>query len=87
MEKELAEKLVELLNDEGDEAEVYEGYSGRGMYGKSTTGVTCSSLALLLAVVINRADEFCEEKEGWPEPKFSTTEFSYDSMGRDTIIY
>lgn len=88
MDKELAEKLVEMLNNEGDEAEVYEGYSGRGMYGKTTTGVVCDGLGLLLTICICRADELVvNDAENYPSPMFSPTEFSTDSMGQDTIIY
>jgi hypothetical protein len=84
MDKKLAEQLVDMLNEEGDEAEVYEGYSGRGMYGNSTTGVTCNSLGTLLSIVISRANELVNN-DG--DPIYETTEFSTDSMGRDTIIY
>lgn len=35
-----AQDLVDILQGEGYEAELYENYSGRGMYGKTTTGVT-----------------------------------------------
>jgi len=31
--------LVNALQDNGFEAETYEDYSGRGMYGETTTGV------------------------------------------------
>jgi hypothetical protein len=87
MEKDLAEKLVEMLNDEGDEAAVYEGYSGRGMYGKTTTGVVCSNFGMLLAVCICHADELVDDTDGLAEVLFSPTEFSTDSMGTDLIIY
>jgi len=40
MQLEQATELVEFLESEGHEAELYENYSGRGMYGNTTTGVT-----------------------------------------------
>lgn len=36
-----AQKVVEYLAGEGVEAEVYEDYSGRNMYGKTTAAVLC----------------------------------------------
>jgi hypothetical protein len=87
MEKALAEKLVEVLNNEGHEAEVHEGYSGRGMYGKTTYGVVCNSIGTLLSIVICHADSFCVDEEAWPMAYFQPEDFSTDSMGRDTIIY
>jgi len=40
MTKQAATRYVKKLNERGyDEARVYEGYSGRGMYGSHTTGV------------------------------------------------
>ena len=32
--------LVTILEDEGYEAKIYEGYSGRGMYGKEVDGIS-----------------------------------------------
>lgn len=40
MTTEQAKKIVELAERDGVELSVYEGYSGRGMYGKKTTAVT-----------------------------------------------
>ena len=35
-----AQDLIDILQGEGYEAELYENYSGRGMYGNTTIGVT-----------------------------------------------
>jgi hypothetical protein len=45
MKAENAEAIVEKLNDDGIEAEVYTEYSGRGMFGRTTTGVVTGSVA------------------------------------------
>jgi len=37
-----AEAIVEFLTSEGIEATVYEEYSGRGMFGSTTSGVVTS---------------------------------------------
>jgi len=39
MKLESAEAIVDFLGNEGIEAEVYEDYSGRGMFGSTTAGV------------------------------------------------
>jgi hypothetical protein len=95
MEKELAEKIVELMEDAGKETRMVFNYSGRGMYKKSTAGVVCDSIADLLATVINNADQFCtspwDEGDDFddfePEPLFSADRFNIDSMGLSTIVY
>lgn len=38
-----AQKLAAAIINAGGSAAVYNGYSGRGMYGASTTGVTTKS--------------------------------------------
>jgi len=40
MELQAANALIEQLEEAGYEARLYEGYSGRCMYGKTTYGVT-----------------------------------------------
>jgi hypothetical protein len=44
MKIEHAKQIVEFLESEGTEASLYEGYSGRFMYGKETAGVVTKSL-------------------------------------------
>ena len=39
MEKEDALKLIKKLEKQGHEVKLYEGYSGRGMFGDTTFGV------------------------------------------------
>jgi hypothetical protein len=87
MEKELAEKLIEMLEDDGCEVTLRENYSGRGMYRKSTTGVVCDcDISHILALVISSAYEFVDE-DGGGEPLFNVRRLRSDSMGMSTIIY
>ena len=39
MKLEHAEKIADLLGQRGIPHEIYKGYSGRGMYGTTTTGI------------------------------------------------
>ena len=44
MKLEHAQQIVEYLEDEGTEARLYKGYSGRAMYGRETSGVVSASV-------------------------------------------
>jgi hypothetical protein len=43
MELAVAKRVVDVLGEMDVEAEVYEDYSGRGMFGRTTTGIVCGS--------------------------------------------
>jgi hypothetical protein len=43
MKKANAEKILAAMQDAGMDAELYEDYSGRGMFGRTTTGIVCGS--------------------------------------------
>ncbi len=47
---EKAEAIVDKLNDKGIEARLHEGYSGRGMYGATTTGVIVADRTAAVAI-------------------------------------
>ena len=64
MDVKVAQKIVGILDNMGVEAEIYEDYSGRGMYGKTTTGIVCDAgksamigYAYAVAVVQTMEDE------------------------------
>lgn len=85
MKLELAKVIVEVCEVEGFEAEVYEDYSGRMMYGEKTTGVTVEDLGGLMTALINNTDilqRHCVE-----HGQSDRSEFRMDSLGFDTIIY
>jgi len=91
MDKELAEKLVEVLQEELEDVEIYIDYSGRGMYSKTTTGITFKGDVIdVVKAVINHAHEFCLEDNdelGYPDAEFTINNLRADSMGLGTIIY
>lgn len=70
-----AKKIVEILNDEGVEARVYENYSGRGMYGATCTGIVCDD-----PVSVGAAASRARVKKA-DRPRRS------DNLGRSLIIY
>ena len=88
MQKELAQLLVEIMEDAGEEASIYENYSGRGMYGRTTTGLVVDNLALLLTNVIANAERLSDYDNEWLEAKFpNINSLRYDSLGNQIILY
>jgi len=84
MEKELAEKIVEAIENNGGEAHVREGYSGRGMYGKSTYGVVVDD-GDIVSSIISCANLFVD---GYENPIFDFPEkIRSDNMGLGMIYY
>ena len=83
MTMELAQWLETACERYGIEAEVYEGYSGRGMYGSKTTGLTFSGdMGQLLLAALTAARD-----DGDDMPEIDMEFLHTDNMGRDTIIY
>lgn len=92
MKKEIAEKLVEYSNS----MELYEGYSGRGMYGKTTTAITTDSTddffdavgELMLDMVRDAmfGGEDYDIKDAEELAKVLSN-LQQDSMGRGVVLY
>jgi len=76
MELEQAESMVEFLQNEGYEAELYKGYSGRGMFGKTTTGVTTDARPATMEALEDDMEEYDIESG-----------YASDNMGLDYIYY
>jgi hypothetical protein len=83
-----AKFLINVMENAGESAELYEDYSGRGMYGATTTGITVEHPLLVISALIDYVKQmdpeaFKEEQENIPD--FPT--LKWDNMGNDTIIY
>lgn len=87
MQKEVAELIVSLIDDE-EAAYLYEGYSGRGMMGDKTTGVVFSYGYDMGDVVVAMLEQ-PEKVNEWVDDFDirAVSGFSRDSMGRGTIYY
>ena len=72
---EQAKKIVEILKDEGIEAEVYEDYSGRFMYGQTCPGIVCDD-PVAVGFAAAKADV-----TGRDRPK------RQDQLGKSLIVY
>ena len=97
-----ADKVMETLDQCGVEYQVYEDYSGRGMYGRTTTGIVCNlrpnefKLTMLERFQDDAADEGeFYDMEDWTEEEllekfYEKDDFpplKYDNMGLQMIHY
>lgn len=83
MTKEAAQFIVNALDYAGEEAELYEGYSGRAMYGTETWGVVFDSEGILFSSVMNFLKENPEKAKELPD----FDPIRADNMGRQIIWY
>ena len=85
MTRELAEVITKCLEKYDVESEIYENYSGRGMYGKTTTGIVGEfTLTTVLAAVIHSAELLVDENG---ESMYVGEDLSIDNLGLDYIVY
>lgn len=98
---ELARFLKEAALHNGNECEIRDGYSGRGMFGRTTYGVVVDSSEQMLSDVLqyvkdclnpyeteNPVGRSCRnglDYDGQAIPDFSNLQV--DSMGRSVILY
>jgi sugar phosphate isomerase/epimerase len=98
MKIEIAKAIVETAEELGIEINLYENYSGRGMFGRTTAGIVYDKDGDLLQAVAKAAKVYTEitdeARENGIELAFDVDDFihglknlSSDSMGRSTIIY
>ena len=73
MNLELALDIVSTLTNEGCDAELYQGYSGRGSYGRETTGVVVEDIGEVYWA-LGRLDEPLKS-------------FRWDNLGMRSIVY
>lgn len=85
MELILAETLKNAMLDMGEECRIYDNYSGRGMRGKSTTGIVVDNITDLITAILVNAYYFVNS-EG--ESIFEDINYlKIDNLGMKTIIY
>ena len=89
---EMYRKAVEILWDEGQEAEVRDGYSGRGMYGKTVPGIVTGAAMSEVTWAVTYAVMDSLEGEGMDvydrmEAVKNLMPTREDNMGLDYIYY
>ncbi len=77
-------KLAKLLCECSDDFTLHENYSGRGMFGEKTVGVTYNSTAELIRAILTNAHYFIDD-EGYS--LFEHVNLRFDNMGQDYIVY
>ena len=89
MDAKVAECIVEAAQNEGHEIDVYEGYSGRGMYGSETTGIRCDGMrALLVGVALHCGNlDAGEDSEALEDVVTAMNGLRQDSLGMGIIVY
>lgn len=86
MQHELAKLLVDVANDNDIDASLYENYSGRGMYGNTTTGLVVNTQSDLSTLLYNGAIAIAKGIEsGELDPELSS--IRSDNLGCDVIFY
>lgn len=87
-----AQALVEASMGSDHELDLYENYSGRGMYGESTAGVVCDDFAAFATALAAMLQTIADDEPGlcdrFIEPIVDEMrKLRHDSMGRQTIFY
>ncbi len=86
MKTEVAKRLAELADSMGFEFSFREDYSGRGMYGRTTAGITVTSLQDFAKFLYEAAEYIHQDQqEGFLPERIGS--FSVDNMGYDYILY
>lgn len=92
MKKEIAQMLVQY----GSDLRLHEDYSGRGMYGKTTTGISCDNMRQFMEAIGNTFYGMIEDAMVDGE-EYNTSDaedlvdvlsnLQTDNLGRGIIIY
>ena len=84
MNLELAEGIKNAIEDNGHECEIYENYSGRGMFGTTTTGIVVESEIQIIESILATPRFFIEKDF---TARFDPQSLQTDNMGKRFIIY
>ena len=90
MTHELAQRIFEAGDELGVEIQIRERYSGRHMYGETTTGIIYSDNSALLQSFSYAAAKMIEDRgygKEFEEFMEAIPDLKYDSMGQSTIAY
>lgn len=90
MEAKFAQMIVEAAEGGEEELHLDKHYSGRGMMGRQTAGVS-GSLRIFVQAVATVARMLAQDEEDAGEESLEFEQemgqLSYDNMGRDLIFY
>ncbi len=81
----LASFIREFCAQSEDKYKVYEGYSGRNMFGRKTIGIVVKQGNSYLDMLI-RLTRYLEQKE-FDDPLLELEGVAIDELGLDVIVY
>lgn len=84
MHKKTVNSIMDAADEVGLELEVYEDYSGRGMFGSRTCGVVGNFQNLVVAIAIAAKDLDDTSHEKFVE---DLQDIRTDNLGRELIFY
>jgi hypothetical protein len=88
MDSKIATLIVTAATEIGLDARLYEGYAGRNMFGRTTTGVVLDNDTSLLRSVALAAGRIGEDESGVDLDAFvEALDFQRDALGHSLIVY
>lgn len=84
---EVAQGIADAAADLGVDVRVNKGYSGRGMFGKKTTGLVYNNWRSLLQAVAEYSARAINEGTNFDDLMDDLRDLSEDNLGREIIIY
>ena len=86
MKAELAQFIVDTLNElDGERYSIFENYSGRGMFGRTTTAIVIPEINTFVSDILFCAKELGRMDEDCLLDNFSQIRF--DNLGMEYIVY
>ncbi len=83
-----AKFIAQIIEDAGESAEIREDYSGRGMFGKTTVGITFDARdVLIMQILINKILQLSSDGPYLGKLPEELDNLRIDSMGQGFIIY
>lgn len=79
------EEAIKNFINESEQYELYENYSGRGMFGRTYLGVIVQQNDSFMDFII-KLTKYLDDN-GIEDVDFSLEGVSYDALGLDTIVY
>lgn len=79
------EEAIKNFINESEQYELYEGYSGRGMFGRSCLGVVVKQGYSFMEFIINLT-RYMDDNDV-DDVDFKLEGATYDNLGLDTIVY
>lgn len=79
------EEAIRSYVDENEQYEIYENYSGRGMFGRNCLGVVVKQGYSFMEFIINLT-RYMDDNDV-DDVDFKLEGATYDNFGLDTIVY